>query len=56
MALLTLMVVPSLGANAQTHWTFSYDATGNRVQRNVSFGSAARQTAIIDYIDKNKNN
>lgn len=44
MAVLTLMVVSSSDANAQTHWTYSYDATGNRVQRNVSSGSAARQT------------
>lgn len=42
--MLSLLVMMAVNGQAQTHWTYSYDATGNRTQRTVMSASARQRT------------
>ena len=46
-----LVMTFAKGVNAQTHWNYSYDATGNRIQRTVTTGSSARQKDKLSATD-----
>lgn len=49
-ALSTMMLIAA-SAQAQTHWTYSYDATGNRTQRTVTSASVRqRMSATTNYL------
>ena len=48
---LLLVMTFAKGANAQTHWNYAYDATGNRIQRTVTTGSSARQENKLSATD-----
>lgn len=41
--MLSLFVMMAVNGQAQTHWAYSYDATGNRTQRTITSGSTTRK-------------
>ena len=42
---LSAMMLTAASVQAQSHWTYSYDETGNRTQRTVTSASARQRTS-----------